>query len=465
MKITFLGANGQVTGSRHFLEAGSLRILVDSGLFQERSFQQRNYDRCPVDPKSIDVLLLTHAHLDHCGLLPKLVREGYHGPIYATPTTMELASIVMNDSARINEEDAERKAARHAREGRKPRFEDKPLYTVADAEKVPPLFQPIRYDTPTKLNEHVSVRYFDAGHILGSASIEITVTEAGQSRTIVFSGDIGMPDRPILRNPIPPEKADFLIMESTYGDRDHDTRIDIKSQLAKVINDAVARKGNVVIPTFAIERAQELMYWLSELIEENKIPHLLVFLDSPMAINATEVFRKHRDVMDEAATELYDLGRHPFAFEGLHTARSADQSKAINHIHGSIIIMAGSGMATGGRIKHHLINNIGRPESTILFVGYQAAQTLGRVILNQPPEVRIFGKMWPRNAHIEQIHGLSAHADRKQLVAWAAAPKQKPARMFLTHGEQHTSDQLAEQIRNELNYTVDVPSYTQSIEL
>lgn len=465
MKLTFLGANRQVTGSRHFLEAGGLRILIDSGLFQERSYEDRNWQPCPVDPKSIDLLLLTHAHLDHCGLLPKLVREGFRGSIYATPTTIELAEIVMNDSARINEEDAIRKAERHAAEGRKPRFEDKPLYTLVDAAKVPPLFRPIRYDTPTQLNEHVSVRYFEAGHILGSASIEITVTEASQSRTIVFSGDIGMPDRPILRDPVPPDHADYLIMESTYGDRDHNTRIDVKSQLAKVITDTVSRKGNIVIPTFAIERAQELMYMLSELIEENRIPHLLVFLDSPMAINATEVFRKHRDVMDEAAIELYDQGKHPFAFEGLHTARSADQSKAINHITGSVIILAGSGMATGGRIKHHLVNNIGRPECTILFVGYQAAQTLGRVILQQPPEVRIFGKMWPRNAHVEQIHGLSAHADRKQLLAWAAAPKKKPARMFLTHGEQHVSEQLAERLRQDLGYTVDVPSYTQSVEL
>ncbi|MFA7237435.1 MAG: MBL fold metallo-hydrolase, partial [Phycisphaeraceae bacterium] len=283
MKITFLGANRQVTGSRHFLEAGGLRILIDSGLFQERSYEDRNWQPCPVDPKSIDLLLLTHAHLDHCGLLPKLVRENFRGPIYATPTTLELAGIVMNDSARINEEDAIRKAERHAAEGRKPKYEDKPLYTQQDAARVPPLFKPIRYDAPLKLNEHVSVRYFDAGHILGSASIEITVTEAGQSRTIVFSGDIGMPDRPILRDPVPPDHADYLIMESTYGDRDHDTRLDVETQLARVITDTVARGGNIVIPTFAIERAQELMYMLSELIEENRIPHLLVFLDSPMA--------------------------------------------------------------------------------------------------------------------------------------------------------------------------------------
>jgi metallo-beta-lactamase family protein len=465
MKLQFLGAARQVTGSRYLLDAGGLRLLIDCGMFQERKFLERNWEPSPVEPDSIDRILLTHAHLDHSGLLPKLVRDGFTKPILTTPASRDLAEIILTDSARIQEEDAAYKKKRHQREKRTGRHPVEPLYTPTDAEQTLRLFETVRYNEPRKLNDNVTVTYHDAGHILGSAMLELTVTERGETRTVLFSGDIGGCDKPIIRDPTRMDRADYLVMESTYATRDHKDNGSIEDQLSDVINRGVKAGGNILIPTFAVERAQELMYYFGRLHHEKRIPELLVFLDSPMAVNVTDVFRRHADCMDAEALEILSGGESLLRFPGMRLVRSTSESKAINRIKGSCVIMAGSGMCTGGRIKHHLFANVSRKECTIVFVGYQANGTLGQQIVSGRKMVRIHGQEHPVRAKVTQIHGLSAHADRSALLAWLNAFKSPPKRVFLTHGEEEGSLQLAEHIRDHHGLTVDVPNYRDTFEL
>ena len=465
MKLKFLGANRQVTGSRYLLEAGGIRMLVDCGLFQERDFLGRNWETSPVSPGELDFLLLTHAHLDHCGLVPRLVQQGYANPVIATRASVELASIVLKDAGRIQEEDAAHKRRRHQREGRRGKYPEIPLYTEADATASLSLFRGVRYGEPVRLNDRVSVCFHDAGHILGSSMLEIAVQENGRRRRLVFSGDVGQWQRPLVRDPSLLEQADYVVVESTYGDRRHRDEGDIEERLGKVVNKAVERGGNLLIPTFALERAQELLYYLSRLIWKDRIPHLLVFLDSPMAVNATEVFLRYADCLDEETQQLLSGSQHPFAFPGLTLVRSVDESKAINRIRGTCIVMAGSGMCTGGRIKHHLEHQISRPETTVLFVGYQARGTLGRQILEGAEEVRIHGQLRPVRAQIEQLHGFSAHADQDDLRRWLGHFRTPPARLFVTHGEPEVSQAMAAQIKQEWEWEVEVPEYQQEWEL
>ncbi|CAE7672290.1 unnamed protein product [Symbiodinium necroappetens] len=459
MQLQFLGANRQVTGSRYVLRAADRTIMIDCGMFQEREHLSRNWDPSPVPPGEVDALLLTHAHLDHCGLIPRFVAEGYSGPILATPATIDLATIVLEDSAQIHVEDASYKKRRHEREKRKGPHPEIPLYTPADAQAALKLFQPVEYDTPISLGHGIEARYHDAGHILGSALIELFVSDGPRTSRIVFSGDLGHDDHPLMRDPHPINRADCITMESTYGDRDHHRAPDVMNELAKIVNDTVERKGNVVIPTFAIDRAQELMYLFSELVRDEKIPRLTVFIDSPMAIDATNIYQKHPHLFNEEARALFEQGRHPFQFPGLHFVKSADESKAINAIRGSCVILAGSGMCTGGRIKHHLRNNIIHDESTVLFVGYQARGTLGRRIVQGDPTVRIHGREYNVNAKIRELHGLSAHADRTGLMSWLRHFKEPPDKLFLTHGEEEAAMSLKKHVEEQLGWRVDVPEY------
>ena len=465
MKLHFLGAVRQVTGSRYCLEAAGLRLLIDYGMFQERSFLERNWEPCPLPPEQVDFLLLTHSHLDHAGLIPKLVREGFQHPILATPASAEVAKILLLDSGRIHEEDARYKKKRHEREGRRGPHPEIPLYTAEEATAVFPLLQETPYNERVHLNEHAWVRFHDAGHILGSAMIEIGLRENGRERRVVFSGDIGQWDKPIVRDPSLFEQADYLVMESTYGDRDHEDHGEVTDRLEAIINDTVERGGNVVIPTFAIERAQELMYYLSRLVREDRIPHLLIFLDSPMAVNVTDVFRQHPECMDEEAQALFQSGQSPFAFPGMQLVRSVDESKAINRIKGSCIIMAGSGMCTGGRIKHHLVNNIERPESTIMFVGYQAIGTLGRRIVDGEEEVRILGETRQVKAKVVQIHGMSAHADKEELLRWLSALKNHPKKIFVVHGEAESAKSFGRYLQEKTGWDVIVPEFKDEVVL
>ena len=464
ISLQFLGAAQNVTGSSYLLEAKGTRILVDCGLYQERELRYRNWKPFPVDPKSIDIVLLTHAHLDHCGLLPKLVREGFAGKIICTSPTEDIARIVLLDAAHLQEEDAEFKRKRHEREGRKGPYPEVPLYTRKDAERVFPLFKSIRYEEEVKINSSVRVTFYDAGHILGSSMIKVKVSD-GIERSIVFSGDVGRWNKPIIRDPTLISDADYILVESTYGNRIHEDPSDIKSILEDVINTTERRGGNVVIPSFAIERTQELLYYLNELLGEDRIPHLLTFVDSPMAISVTDVFRNHSEYFDKETLNLIQSGDSPFYFVNLKLTRSSGESKAINRIRGSCIIIAGSGMCTGGRIKHHLVRNIPHPENTILFVGYQARGTLGREIVEGAKEVRILGKMYPVRASIVQIHGFSAHADKNELLKWISGFKSFPRKLFVVHGEEQAMFEFAKLVKEKRGWDVICPEYKDKVSL
>lgn len=465
IQLQFLGATQNVTGSSYLLEVDSSKILIDCGLYQEREFRLRNWDSFPVDPKEIDAVLLTHAHLDHCGLLPKLVREGFSGKIICTRPTEEIAKIVLLDSAHIQEEDAHFKKKRHQREGRKGPYPEVPLYTEKDAERVFPLFESLDYEDSATISDSITATFHDAGHILGSSMIKVKVLSDSKERTILFSGDVGRWDRPIIGDPTLFEEADYILTESTYGDRLHKDSSDIESMLSGIINSAVERGGNIVIPSFAVERTQELMYYLSELLREDCIPHLLTFVDSPMAINVTDVFKRHQGYFDEETLKLIEEGNSPFYFSTLKLTRSVPESKAINHIKASCIIIAGSGMCTGGRIKYHLSNNISRPESTILFVGYQARGTLGREIIDGAEKVRIHGQVHPVKAKIVRIDGFSAHADQSELLRWLSDFRIQPKRLFVVHGEQDIPELFAKKVRENYDWSVSVPQYLNKVTL
>ena len=465
MKLAFYGAAQNVTGSRYCLEANGTRLLVDCGLYQERDYRSRNWDPFPVAPESIDAVLLTHAHLDHCGLLPKLVREGFKGKIYGTAPTAEIAEIVLLDSAHLQEEDAAYKRRRHKREGRKGPYPEVPLYTTEDAQAVIPLFSPVDYEKPVRVADGMEASVHEAGHILGASMVRVQAKQNGEQRTVLFSGDVGRWDKPILRDPRLFEQADYVVVESTYGDRLHEDEASIDEVLAKTINATQKAGGNILIPSFALERSQEVLYHLNNLLIDDKIPHLMVFMDSPMAVSVTEVFKNYTELFDAEMTAMIKRGESPFNFPGLKMVKSVNDSKAINHIKGTVIVIAGSGMCTGGRIKHHLVNNISRPESAVLFVGYQAVGTLGRRIVDGAKEVRILGRMYPVNANIVRIHGFSAHADRDELVRWLSALRTPPRRAFVVHGEPDAAKAFGRLLREKMKWEACVPEYKDGVVL
>jgi len=465
IKLKFLGAAQNVTGSRHLLEANGTKILIDCGLYQERQFRERNWEPFTCPPESLDAVLLTHAHLDHCGLLPKLAKEGFKGKIYCTDATAEIAQIILLDSAHLQEEDAEYKRKRHKREGRESARPVEALYTTADAEACFPQFSSVKYKQPIKLGSGIEATFCDAGHVLGSSIIRVKVSKDGQDRTVIFSGDIGRPDRPIVQDPSIVEQADYVLVESTYGDRVHEGHEDTKKLIAEVINSTKQAGGNIIVPSFALERSQELLYYINELLLKKAIQPLPVFLDSPMASRITKVFQKHREMYDEEMTEFMRRNKSPFEFSGLKMAGTSDESKAINHIRGTIMVIAGSGMCTGGRIKHHLVNNITKSENTIMFVGYQAVGTLGRQIVNGEKEVRILGQEYPVNARIARINGFSAHADKEELFEWLSGLKKPPRKLFVVHGESESANKFGNYIREKTGWDVAVPAYQDEVVL
>ncbi|MEX2229238.1 MAG: MBL fold metallo-hydrolase, partial [Dehalococcoidia bacterium] len=445
----FLGAAGSVTGSRFLVEAAGSRVLVDCGLFQERQFADRDWADFPVAPSSIDAVVLTHAHLDHTGYLPKLVRDGFRGRIFCTKPTAEIAAILLEDAAHILEEDAAGRRRRHDREGRRGPHDERPLYTVRDARAVPAHFSHVRYRRRAAIVPGVTAEFFDAGHILGSAILRLTL---GDCR-VVFSGDLGRSGGgPILQRPADLPEAEAVVVESTYGDRLHPAG-DVETRLQDAIAGAVARGGNVVIPSFAVERAQDVLYHLGRLVAAARIPRLMIFVDSPMATSVTQLFARHRDLLAPAIADAFARGDSPFEWPGLTFVHSVEQSKAINQIRGSAVIIAGAGMCNGGRVKHHLAANIGRAESTILFVGYQAQGTLGRQIVDGESPVRILGRWYDVRARIERVDEFSAHADRSELIDWLTASPtatQPPRRVFVVHGEAAASAALADALRARL---------------
>jgi metallo-beta-lactamase family protein len=465
IKLKFLGAVQNVTGSSHLLNVNGIRLLIDCGLYQERHFRERNWNPFPIPPESIDAVLLTHAHLDHCGLLPKLVNEGFKGKIYCTVATAELARIILLDSAKIQEEDAEHKRKRHAKQGRKGPYPEVPLYTTEDAQACFPLFSPVEYREAVSLNDGVEATFYDAGHVLGSSIIRAKVRWDGQERIILFSGDIGRPNRPILCDPTVFDAADYVLVESTYGDRLHDEAMDVKKIIGSVINSTKKAGGNIIVPSFALERSQEILYYMNELLLEKAIPSIKIFLDSPMASRITEVFQKHLDLLDEQMTRFIRNFGSPFNLPQVEMAGDAIQSKAINNIKGTVMVIAGSGMCTGGRIKYHLANNISRPQSSIMFVGYQAAGTLGRQIIDGAKTVRILGEQHQVKANIVQVHGFSAHADRYELLTWLKGLQSPPREVFVIHGETENSLSFGNYLREQTGWDVSVPAYLDEVVL
>jgi metallo-beta-lactamase family protein len=465
IKLRFLGAAQNVTGSRHLLEVDGTRLLVDCGLYQERQFQERNWLPFVVAPESINAVFLTHAHLDHCGLLPKLVQDGFRGKIYCTQATAELTRIILLDSARIQEEDAEHKLKRHEKQGKKGPHGDLPLYTAKEVEACFPYFEPVKYGEQISIADSITATLCDAGHVLGSSMIKVDVNKNGEKRTLLFTGDLGRPGRPILPDPSITEKANYIIIESTYGDREHLGADDAKKQIADVINTTKEKGGNIIIPSFALERSQEILFYIKELLLDNAIPHLMVFLDSPMAARITEIFRNHQELFDDETKQMLSEHHSPFDLAELKVTATSEESKAINHIKGTVIIIAGSGMCAAGRIKHHLVNNISRKESTIMFVGYQAAGTLGRIIVDGAKKVRILGEEYKIKARIVQIEGLSAHADRNEMLNWLKNFKTPPRRVFLVHGEAESAQAFGAFLRDKTGWQVSVPAYEDQVVL
>jgi metallo-beta-lactamase family protein len=465
VKLQFLGAARQVTGSQYYVEAADARLLVDCGMYQERAYLDRNWAPSPVRLRDLDALLLTHAHVDHCGLAPKLVQEGFHGPIITTYASADLVEIVLRDAAQIQVEDAAFKEKRHRKEGRFGVRPPKPLYTMHDVDRTLPLLESVPYGQPIRITDRVHAVFHDAGHILGSAMIELRVKENDATRRLLFTGDLGQTDKPIVRDPSILTEADYIVMESTYGDRDHETFEPVESQLQKVIVETIGAGGKLIIPIFAIERAQELIYYFAELLRDRRIPDVPVFLDSPMAAEVTEVFRHHRECFDADAQERVAAGESLFRFPSLHVVHGVEESKKLNDMKGPAVIMATSGMCTAGRIKHHLAQHIGDPASTILFVGYQSQGTLGRQILDGDREVRIHGISRLVRARVHQIQGISGHADRTGLLRWLSAFQRPPREVFITHGEEQGALALAEQIRQQFGWDVVVPEYRQTVVL
>jgi len=434
MNLSFHGADRAVTGSCHLVQARGLRILVDCGLFQGgREIDEENAADFGFDPKSVDILLLTHAHLDHCGRIPLLVRRGFKGEIIATAATRELARVVLLDAAHLQEEEAERRARKAHRRGKRG---PTPLYGQLDALNAMDRFgRTAHYDSPLDLGEGVTATFADAGHILGSACIRLEVQDGGASRAVIFSGDLGNKGRPILRDPAALEHASTVVMETTYGNRDHKPLEPSIRELYTAINDTLERGGNAIVPTFALERAQELLYYLREGVEQGLLPRTLpVYLDSPMAISATEIFRHHPECYDAEARALFEAGDDPFALPGLRFTRETADSMALNRLTGGAVIMAGSGMCTGGRVRHHLRQNLWRQESSVIFVGFAAPGTLARILIDGAERVRLFRDDIPVRAKLYTINGFSAHADRHELLEWHRAIS--PERTILVHGEE-----------------------------
>ena len=467
MKITFLGAAEGVTGSNYLIETESKKFLVDCGLFQgSAKEEERNYDKFAFDVNEIDFMLLTHAHIDHSGRIPKLYVDGYRKPIYATKATCDLCTIMLPDSGHIQEMEVEWKNRKRKREGK---LGFPPLYTAEDAVNSLELFKSVQYSELVEIDENITVRFNDAGHMLGSAIIEVWVKEGEKVEKIVFTGDLGNNDIPLLASPTMIESADYLVMESTYGNRLHMKNNDKAKMFLDVVYETIKGGGNVVIPTFAVGRTQEILYELNKIKENTKDESFInkyrllmetpVYVDSPLAISATEIFKQNDDLFDDEVKAEIESGDDPLEFNGLKFTRTAEESKALNEIDEPSIIISASGMCDVGRIKHHLKHNLWNSKNTILFVGYQAAGTLGRRIVEGAKKVKIFGEEIAVNARIEYIEGYSGHADQEWLMNFIYSFISKPKQIILVHGEVESQGVLKEKILEETNIPVTIPKY------
>lgn len=461
-KITFLGAAGTVTGSKYLIEAGGKRLLVDCGLFEGTSeLRQRNWERLSVDPASIDWVLLTHAHIDHTGYLPRLVRDGFRGPIFSNPATADLCQLLLPDSAHLQEEGA-RYAVKKGYSRHKPPL---PLYTVEESQNALRQFRPISRAGASTISPQFSVRPHDAGHILGSSWLELTITESGKQTLVVFSGDIGRYDQPILKDPESPTRADYALCESTYGDREHPTG-DVADELADVVNSTAKRGGAVVIPAFAVGRTQTLLYYLRQLEERGHIPRLPTYVDSPMAISVTSLYQKYPEDHDLEFTAAEKQGNHdPLNVHEVHMTRTVEDSKKINDVVSPCIIISASGMITGGRVLHHLARRLPDSRSTVLIVGYQSEGSGGRALLDGAKYLRIHGEEVPVRARVVEISQLSAHAGKSELLRWLSGFQAPPRQLFLVHGEPSGLNGLRDAVAGRFHWPVTIPEYKQTVDL
>jgi metallo-beta-lactamase family protein len=464
MKLKFLGAARTVTGSFFLVEAEKVSFAVDCGMFQgSESVEERNFLKFPVNPETIDFLFLTHAHIDHSGLIPKLYKAGFRGKIYCSTATKDFCAIMLPDSAHIQEFEA-RKENVVLNKDRKPLIE--PVYSVEDAAECLGQFEVLNLDQIYSLENGVNVRFREAGHILGSCIAEIWVEENNKKTKFVFSGDLGQLNQPFVKDPAIIEEADYLVMESTYGDRLHPELADRAEMLKKIIDETMKQGGNLIIPSFAVERTQDVLYDLNLLHSQKRLdPGIKVYLDSPLAINATEIFKRNLDFYDQEVTQLIEKGKDPLKLPNLEYSRTKAESMKLNKIKSKAIIISASGMCDAGRILHHLKHNLSRPESTILFVGFQAEETRGRQILSGEEYVELFGNKVAVRASIEEIPTYSAHADQRALINWVQNYKSKPKKIFLVHGEEKAQQVLADLIQEELKIATVIPDWQDEIEL
>ncbi len=464
MKVTFNGAAGSVTGSRHLLEACGRRVLLDCGLVQGRREESDRQNRDPgFDARSIDAVLLSHSHIDHAGSIPSLVKAGFRGRIHCTSATADLARIMLADSARIQVADAEFLTKRRSRNGQPP---VRPLYTPEDADAAMDLFSPVPYYTRFDVDKGIRARFIEAGHILGSAQIEVECSGSADRQVLLYSGDIGRPSAPILRDPdLKASGPDMLLMESTYGGRNHDTQQDSVAKLRKIVSSTASRGGRVIIPAFSVGRTQEILYFLRVLRREGSIPGIPVFVDSPLSFDATEVYRTHPECYDDEARALFAGDESPFRFEGLSFLRTVEGSKALNSVQEPMIIISASGMCEHGRILHHLVHSIGNPANTIVVVGFMAAHTLGRRLADRETTVRIFGEQFERKAEVRILNGFSAHADSDGLVEYALKAGAGASKVVLVHGEAEQTEALRRRLEDEAGIRADTPSVGETVEL
>ncbi|HEY7389382.1 MAG TPA: MBL fold metallo-hydrolase [Bryobacteraceae bacterium] len=468
MKLTFWGAAGAVTGSMHLVESAGKRILLDCGLNQGRRKEADYKNRhLPFPGSSIDAVVLSHAHIDHSGNLPSLVRSGFSGPIYSTPATIDLCNWMLRDTAHIQEKDAEflnRRLEKRKAAGLE-NGSVEPLYGVEDAERTLPLFQPVNYYTPFRLADGLEYHAKDAGHILGSSFVILQESTGKLPVRLTFSGDIGRPNTPIIRDPEPPESTDYLILESTYGGRFHKSNTHVIEKLAAIVNRTAARGGRIIVPAFAVGRTQQLVFLLHQLFEARRIPNIPIFVDSPLAVNVTDVYRNHPECFDEETRQYLTSHEDPFGFRRLQYIRDAEESKKLNDLHGPFLVISASGMCEQGRILHHLRNNLEDPRTTVLITGFQAADTLGRKLIEKWPEVRVFGEPVRVRAEISSLDELSGHADQGELLRWLEPVLPSLRRVFLVHGEARQSTDLAAVLESRFGLNVTVPQPGECFEL
>ena len=464
ISITPFGAAGEVTGSAYLVETAQARILVDFGMFQgDKDDDAKNVVPGRIHRATIDAIVLTHGHLDHSGRIPLLVREGYDGPVYATDATIDIARVILFDSAGIQESDFERRKRDAQRKNRKLSRVDEPIYDRDDAQEAMKLFRSVEYGETVSVADGIDATYHEAGHMLGSASVTLTITDEGETRRVVFSGDVGPVDLPFLRDPVPPTEADVVVMESTYGNRNHRSLEETENEFAEIIQHAVERHGKIFIPSFAIGRAQNILYYLAEMIRHKQIPRVPILLDSPMAIEASHIYARYPDLFDEESTDLVEQGQLGKDLKSLTFSSTATQSKAINAMEGPFIVIAGSGMCTAGRILHHLRNNITDSDAHIVIVGYQARGSLGRYLVDGAEHVRIMGHWLPVKAQVHTLGGFSAHAGQSQLIEWLRPMTGNQPRVILTHGEDDARTALADLIHSTFCLKAETPTYAEQL--